>query len=303
LKPPLILETKSSRLHLDLENGGSIRKLILTSSKSKSTKEIISKDDAKDFFLSGSYLLYPWVNRIASRFINYKNQKILLENALCDTNDYPIHGLFFKSKRNLVKYEETNEESYVYLSSETSHPKFPELSEAFLLYQDRLQIITTFHNTSNSPQFFSYGYHPYFQLDSKINTCTLESNLNSVLPLRKDLLPESYFLEGHRKYIFEDGDLINTLSLDHCFTNLHLTNDPYIRLRFPFTGESICISSKLSPNFIPLTYFQVYTPEDRKTIAIEPLSSSGNVFENPITSPIEIGPESTLKGQIEILFE
>lgn len=303
MKSPLILETKSSRLHLDLENGGSIRKLSLTSSKSKSTKEIISKDDAKDFFLSGSYLLYPWVNRIASRFINYKNQKILLENALCDTNDYPIHGLFFKSKRNLVKYEETNEESYVYLSSETSHPKFPELSEAFLLYQDRLQIITTFHNTSNSPQFFSYGYHPYFQLDSKINTCTLESNLNSVLPLRKDLLPETYFLEGHRKYIFEDGDLINTLSLDHCFTNLNLTNDPYIRLRFPFTGESICISSKLSPNFIPLTYFQVYTPEDRKTIAIEPLSSSGNVFENPITSPIEIGPESTLKGQIEILFE
>jgi galactose mutarotase-like enzyme len=125
-----MIETKSSRLHLDLENGGSIRKLILTSLKSKTTKEIKSKDDTKDFFLSGSYLLYPWVNRIASRFINFKNQKILLENALCDTNDYPIHGLFFKYKRTLVKFEETNEYSYVTITSETFHPKFPLLSEA-----------------------------------------------------------------------------------------------------------------------------------------------------------------------------
>ena len=301
--PPLMIETKSSRLHLDLENGGSIRKLILTSLKSKTTKEIISKDDTKDFFLSGSYILYPWVNRIASRFINYKNQKILLDTALCDTNDYPIHGLFFKSKRNLVKVEETNDYSYASITSETFHPKFPLLSEDFFLYEDRLQIVTTFQNTTNSPQFFSYGYHPYFQLDSKINTCTLESNLDTVLPLRKDLLPESYFLEGHRKYIFEDGDLINTLSLDHCFTNLNLSNDPFIRLRFPFTGESICISTKLSPEFIPMTFFQVYTPEDRKTIAIEPLSSSGNVFENFITSPTEIGAQSSKKGQIEILYE
>jgi aldose 1-epimerase len=303
LKPSFLLETKSSRLHLDLENGGSIRKLLLTSLKSKTTKEIISKDDTKDFFLSGSYLLYPWVNRIASRFINFKNQKILLENALCDTNDYPIHGLFFKSKRTLVKFEETNEYSYVTITSETFHPKFPELSETFLLYQDKLQIVTTFNNTTNSPQYFSYGYHPYFQLDSKINTCTLESNLDSVLPLRKDLLPESYFLEGHRKYIFTDGDLINTLSLDHCFTNVNLSDDPFIRFRFPFTGESICISSKFSPDYIPLPYFQIYTPEDRKTIAIEPLSSSGNVFENPITSPTEIAPQSSKKGQIEILYE
>ena len=41
-----------------------------------------------------------WANYESRKQLEaYKNQKILLENALCDTNDYPIHGLFFKSKR------------------------------------------------------------------------------------------------------------------------------------------------------------------------------------------------------------
>ncbi len=299
----MVLETKSSRLQLDLLRGGSIQKLVLSSLKTKSSKEIITQDESQDFFLSGSYLLYPWVNRIASRFIQYRQKSILLDPPVCDANEYPIHGLFFSTKRIPLKVEETDLESSVLLSSDWNHPKFPVLTETFTLYPDRLQILTKFENTTTSTQYFSYGYHPYFQLDTKINTCTLTTNLDTLLPLRKDLLPEAYFLEGHRNYLFQDGDRINILELDHCLTNLHLTEDPFVRLQFPFSGESITISSKFDPDFIPLPYFQLYTPPDRKTIAIEPLSSSGNVFENPITSPVEINALSTQKGRVEIFYE
>jgi galactose mutarotase-like enzyme len=299
----LLLETKSSRLQLDLSKGGSIQKLILTSPKTKTSKEIIIRDDSLDFFLSGSYLLYPWVNRIANRLIQYRQKSILLDPPICDENQYPIHGLFFSTKRIPLKVEETDMESSVLLSSEWNHPKFPVFTETFTLYPDRLQILTKFENTTTSTQYFSYGYHPYFQLDTKINTCTLTTNLDTLLPLRKDLLPEAYFLEGHRNYLFLDGDRINTLELDHCLTNLHLTEDPFVKFQFPLSGESIKVSSKFSPEFIPLPYFQLYTPPDRKTIAIEPLSSSGNVFENSITSPVEINALSTLKGKIEIKYE
>ncbi len=296
------ITTSRSKLTLNLSLGGKIESLVLNSITTKNSKEIIQNNNS-NFFLSGSYLLFPYVNRIESDLIKHKNFSIKLKNPFRDGNNYPIHGLYFNTERKIIKEISSSTESIILIEPKTFYDGFPVFTESFILKENSLEIITTFDNVSSNTQYFSYGYHPYFQLEDTIYSCKLESNLFDVLPLKSDLLPKDFFLEKNREYLFKNFETISEKKFDHCITNLNLKENPYIKIFGSSNLESIKIESITSPDLIPLPYFQIYTPPDGKSIAIEPLSSSGNVFKNPITTPIELLPDTQKTGKIKISFE
>ena len=296
------INTSFSKLKINLTNGGKIESLTLSSKKTKSSKEIIQNKN-EIFFLSGSYLLYPYVNRLESDKINYKNFNIKLQDCFKDNNNYPIHGFYFNTKRKIINEISTSNESRLTIQAESFHHSFPEFNETFILRENSLEIITNFINKSSNIQYFSYGYHPYFQLEDNIYSYKLESNLFDVLPLNNDLLPKKYFLENHRNYLFKNFETLSDKKFDHCITNLNLSENPFVKISSSKSDNAILIESFLNKDYIALPYFQIYTPRDGKSIAIEPLTSSGNVFLNPITSPIEILPFEEKTGKIKISFE
>ena len=161
-------------------------------------------------------------------------------------------------------------------------------------------------------QYFGYGYHPYIGLDGKsIDDLVITTNLTHNVPLNSiTLLPEidneskvkRISIENVLKY----GQSIGDLSLDHLFyydLPLGEYREPYVQLADAKSGICIEIRGKLGEfNWpIPLHWWQIYTPPDRKRIAIEPQSSPGNGFAiNYPNYLVECKGSDKLKGEFEI---
>ena len=252
--------------------------------------------------MSGSYLLYPWVNRLSSPYISYKGRSLLLYNYTSDDNELPIHGYFFNTERKITAINEDAHQSCVTVTQYHKHP-FPSFFEIFRLKKSELEIETCFFNNTSGVQYFSYGYHPYLSLDGKIDSYSLDTNLFDIIPLNDKYLPKTYILKNQVKYLFESNKEISINHFDHCFTKDDSMTKSFVSITNKNKTEKIVIESKNEENFIPLNYFQIYTPKDRKSIAIEPLASTGDVFSNPISNPIVLYPGERKSGKFSILYE
>ena len=92
----ITIQNKSSELNINLEKGGQIEKLLLTLPNSKKTISVIKPfDENENFFLSGNFLMYPWVNRIENTTNQSAEKKITISPIQQDSNNFAIHGLFF----------------------------------------------------------------------------------------------------------------------------------------------------------------------------------------------------------------
>ena len=87
------------------------------------------------------------------------------------------------------------------------------------------------------------------------------------------------------------------MKLDHLFTGS--PNEPYFGIADE--NEKLLLQVRVTHNSqIPLPYFQVYTPEDRKSIAIEPMSSTGNAFFTPNSGLCRLHAGERLFGEFVI---
>ena len=112
------------------------------------------------------------------------------------------------------------------------------------------------------------GWHPYFTLGETINNCTLQFVSKGKMEYDLDLLPTGKII---KESSFAKGLTLNNLQLDDGYeldtinNTCTLYNDQFILTIDP---------SEAYP------YLQLYTPPDRKSIAIENLSGAPNAFNN-----------------------
>ncbi len=296
----LKISTPRSSLEIEDKEGAKITNLTLSLGKEKFT--VIESIEGLDFYLSGNYLLYPWVNRISSKRISYQHPNgnrldCDLIPEMMDSNGFPSHGLYTKKPRRVVLKEETIDRSTVVLEPIEFDPRFPHFQEEWNLYIDRLVIRTIFTNGSNSPQFFSYGYHPYLSPGENLENCRVVTNLDAYIPLESNLLPPKEYTRKPIQEILKPKEGISS-SLDHCFVNTK-GGDSYMGLYVP--SREVYMICKSYAGELNLPFFQVYTPDSQR-IAIEPMSSCGDVFSNPNSQPFCIFPQKKVEGKIEILL-
>ncbi len=241
--------------------------------------EIISGYDEKEpFFCSGSYLMYPWVNRHADDRIRLGEEWISLSSmGTKDKNGYPSHGLVYSWKRrivrktnDLIEFELCPEE--VLLGSSLGKVIVRETySLRRILNEEVLTLETSFLNLNSYPFRFCYGYHPYFRMKS--DQCLLRSNLRKQIPLQEDLTPV-YPIYGTKTDRF-------TLKSIPMLDSLFFGEDAWVLLQVPDDSYQVRIQPNVSMgNDIRLSYFQIYTDFARNRIAIEPMSAPGNAFLN-----------------------
>ncbi len=262
--------------------------------------EIISGYDEKEpFFCSGSYLMYPWVNRHTDDRIRLGQEWISLSSiGTKDKSGYPSHGLVYSWKRRIVR--KTNDSIEFELCPEDV------LSGSFLgrvivretyslgriLDEEVLTLETSFLNLNSYPFRFCYGYHPYFRMKS--DRCLLRSNLRKQILLQEDLTPV-YPIDGTKTDRFT---LKNIPVLDSLFFG----EDAWVLLQVPDDSYQVRIQSNISMgNDIRLSYFQIYTDFAGNRIAIEPMSAPGNAFLNDF-SLTTILPEEEKSGSFQILL-
>jgi aldose 1-epimerase len=257
---------------------------------------ISGQENETNPLLHGCFLMYPWVGRL----INDEVIRKILRNEIVDypftdSKGYPLHGFFQVAEREVL--EQGDDFIKLTAKDKTLFNYFPKFVESYQLNDKKLEITTTFENQTNDYQYFAYSYHPYIGLNNQaIDTMFITSNCSERYDLTEELVPK-----------VDDGKLcsnswqfdkwqIGTNELDNMFkcsesdTHVNLTDD----------NNSVSV---ISCGELRMPFIQLYTPSNRKSLAIEPMTTPSNSFDiNFSEYLIKLEPGYKTSGTIKIVL-
>ncbi len=220
--------------------------------------------------------LSPFACRVKnSKYTFAGNTYLLSKFALRGT---AIHGLIYNAAFEVSEYSHDEERasvqlSYSYTNQMEGYPfKFKCMVEYTLTTGNTLTIKTTISNIDDQLMPVVDGWHPYFTLGGSINNYQVEFQSKEMLEFDEDLTPTGKLIQ------FEEfGSLKNfgTTELDNCFTLNFAERQPMCVIKNPQKGVQIEFHPEES-----YPYLQIYTPDHRKSIAIENLSGAPDAFNN-----------------------
>jgi aldose 1-epimerase len=189
-----------------------------------------------------------------------------------------IHGLIYDAFFDITEQVSDETKASVKLATRyengmEGYPfKYNAEVEYILTEGNTLTIKTTVTNVDEQLLPLVDGWHPYFTLGDSINDYQLEFQSKEMLEFNDSLIPTGNLIP------FEEfGSIKNlgTKELDNCFTLNFAECQPMCVIRNP--------QRKVQIEFHPensYPYLQIYTPEHRKSIAIENLSGAPDAFNN-----------------------
>ncbi len=202
-----------------------------------------------------------------------------LENQTYEFKKYylgphALHGLIYDAEFSIQSSEVHHDYAQVLLSYayEGADPGYPfpyDIQVQWTLYNDNLiRIKTMVVNKSNKTIPYMDGWHPYFTLGGQVDNYELEFQSNEKLTMRDDMIPTGYKIQENK---FDKGLMIGNAHYDDCY----LLDPKQNMIQISYEGKSIIV--RPLHNY---PYLQIYTPDDRKSIAIENLSGAPDCFNN-----------------------
>lgn len=146
------------------------------------------------------------------------------------------------------------------------------LVEYKLTAGNELTVSTTISNLDQKLMPAVDGWHPYFGLGDSADDYQLEFQSKEMLEFDEELIPSGKLIPYQ-----EFGSLkeLGPLSLNHCFTLNFAECQPLCVLRNSLKKIQLEIYPSSS-----YPYLQIFTPDHRKSIAIENLSGAPDAFNN-----------------------
>ncbi|MBE7412557.1 MAG: aldose 1-epimerase [Leptospiraceae bacterium] len=290
------INTGCSYFALNLQEGGQWMKLGLKSPFSNEAIDVIKGyDKSKDFFISGCFFMFPFVNRSEYQNFQFQNSIYDFSNAKKDSNNFPIHGLICDTPRKIFE-ERSEDTTKINITSENPLDTnlYPLVVETYELSESKLTITTMFKNTSLQIQYFAFGYHPYFCLGDSVDDCYIETNLAMNYPLNEKLLPDNQS-KPEKLSLQSSTNSLKGISWDNTLAYDKKEMNPFLSIINKNKNLQLMIHApkKFTKDSINYNFFQLYTPPDRKSIAVEPLSSTGNSFFYKKASLIKMLPNET----------
>jgi len=245
--------------------GGTITSLIL----GRDLHQIMASDSdselQKNPLFRGRFL-FPFNDRIPDGKYSFSGNKYQL--AINSSEDgSAIHGFMYNKKVSVLKQTET-EATFYWRTGKDQIQGYPfdiSLQTDIELHKDGVAISFKVKNEDIIPAPVALGWHSYFKTyPSSILTADypfyydIDANF---LPVGKGIPASS------SKFDFSNGDRFFNKTLDHTFSA-------------PLDGKSVLKNNNYSieikqTNF---AYTQLFIPPDKKSIAIEPISSKPNSF-------------------------
>lgn len=261
----LVLQNKkkSSKAVISLNEGARITELQIN--KTDIIKEQVGFD-YKDSFASA--VLFPFASRIAKGTYYFKGEKHQLECNQDGKN--ALHGLIYNKKFTLFE-ENANENQcsvtvrYFENNLNIGFPFKFSIAFTYTLSENNLQIQVTVKNIDEKSFPFTLGWHPYF-LTENMNESYLKFKSNQQVDFDENLITKE-LIDYNSKGDFK----IEDKQLDDCFV---LKKDSF---KFFTPSYNFEITTDAEENFL-----QMYTPENRSIIAIEPMTGISNSFNNKI---------------------
>lgn len=243
--------------------------------------------------------LSPFVSRVRDGKYTFSGQKHQLEiNKEKEHN--AIHGLVYNQIFNLKKKEIKKNHAKLIFEKEIKDNEFKGypfnliITKEFILQEKAgLTIKTTIKNLSKSSAPLGDGWHPLLTFNSE----EIDDYKLSIPASYEYTNDERGIVDKKRKVNpknnFKRLKKINDSEFDTCYTDLNFKNH---------ISEAV-FSGKVFNTILWQTdsypFLQIYSPPDRKSIAIEPLTSSADAFNNK-NGLIVLKPEEEFTGEYGI---
>jgi len=228
------------------------------------------------FFKSAKLSPYPC--RVKNAKYTFGESSYVLTKY--SSHGHAIHGLIYNAVFTVTESFADESWSYVKLRYvyDNDLEGFPFRYNCEVCYTlsagNALSISTTVTNLDKKLMPIADGWHPYFSLNDPIDKYQVEFQSKEMLEFDDNVIPTGKFIPYE-----EFGSLRNfgTTSFDNCFTLNFAECQPMCVIRNP--ERKVQIEFHPSPSY---PYLQIYTPEHRKSIAIENVSAAPDAFNNGI---------------------
>ncbi len=220
--------------------------------------------------------LSPFVCRVHKGSFSFGEKGYQLTKYSANGN--AIHGLIYDASFSVATHEANDHFasvrlSYLYEKEDDGFPfKYLCEIEYKLEAGNLLTVTTTITNTDKKLMPVTDGWHPYFTLGDTINDYQVEFQSKEMLVFDEALIPTGFFTPYEA---FGSLTTFGDTRFDNCFTLNFAECQPLCVIRNP--KKKIQIEFHPSQSY---PYLQIYTPDSRKSIAIENLSAAPDAFNN-----------------------
>lgn len=242
-------------------------------------------------------LLAPYANRVRNGHFNFNGHQKL--DKIWPEKSYAIHGFLFNKTFEIIAtvinelYAEVTL-GYQYKGDEKGFP-FPfNISVVYRLTTDSQLICNTIiENTGQLMLPVNIGWHPLFYNDLNINEVQLQFNSVSKIDVDDELIPT-----GKTTAFFDFNSLkkIGKTVFDNCFV-IESQQQALVILKDAKTKTIIELTFETGAN--KFNFLQIYTPPNRNSIALEPMTGWPDAFNNK-QGLILIAPQTKKMFQFEI---
>lgn len=264
----MVLSSNNQSLEIDLANGGAISKLTLSSNGKNRT--VISPQSGYHF---ESSFLFPFPNRLANGKYSFEGR-----NYEFPLNDFgkpnALHGLISdKPFKVLDQLENSLTLSYCYPGDLAYYP-FPfDLNITYTLKPGALTIDVSVENTGSSSMPCGFGWHPYFNLEEGADRVQIKLQNVVKVCVDENLIPTGRTTPYKT---LEERYGVDHLKLDDCFAFSETDSIKSTKLFFPDDSSLEVWQDEHHP------FVQIFTAEDQKTIAIEPMTCGINALNTGV---------------------
>lgn len=296
---PVELSNASARATICPEFGGMLNELILKTDEQEialiygySEGECISDAIHTDF---RNVKLSPFPNRIKDGKYSFDGVKYQLPINFPSENN-SIHGLVYNKPFKIV----LQTSSQLVLSYEFKpslvYPFFYRLTLEYVLIGKRLICKTKIENLGKTEMPIADGFHPYFKLSGTIDNVKLQLPKVEALEVDDRLIPTGKFIPFNN---FQELELIG--SVTKFDTGFKIIDDSKV-VDTKLTSDTISLTIRQEIGKDKYAFLQLFIPDDRKSIAIEPMTAAANAFNNEL-GLIILPPNSIVDMSLELAFD
>ena len=216
--------------------------------------------------------LLPWPNRIRDGHYTFDGMEQQLAVSEVDRHN-AIHGLVAWSRWSLVEHTDTSVTQTIRIMARPGWPGTINVRLTHRLSDAGLAVEVTARNVGTTAVPFGYAAHPYLCLGGTIDDWTVDAPFTSWLQVDDRLLPMQ----------MREMDSIHTLNgltvgqrtFDTAYTvkGDGTVGSPAWRIRVS-NGET---SHELWGD-AAMSWVQIYTPDDRHSLAVEPMTCGPDAF-------------------------
>ena len=231
-------------------------------------------ENVTPFFKSAK--LSPYVCRVENGRYKFNGNDYQLGKYISNGN--ALHGLIYDASFKAVSQDANENYSCVVLETiyDNDLEGYPFRYKCAVEYRlspgNALTVSTTITNMDKEPMPITDGWHPYFTLGDTIDDYQVEFHSKEMLEFDDALIPTGKLLPYDT---FATSKTFGATFFDNCFTTNFAEDQPTCIIRNP--------SKNIQVEFHPDTsypYLQFYTPDSRKSIAVENLSAAPDAFNN-----------------------